>query len=145
MIIETTRFGPLDIDESKIITFPEGLPGFTHIKDYVIIPIEKYHPFHCMQAVTDPDLAFAVADPWVLFPDYSPELSDDDVNFLELKSAAEAAIYVMAVVPPDLKEITVNLMAPLVININTGRGRQTIVMGNYSTREKISHEESLHV
>lgn len=145
MLIETTRFGTLEIDERKIVVFPEGLPGFTHIKEYVIIPIEKYHPFHCMQALSDTDLAFAVADPWVLFPDYAPQLSDDDVTFLELTSAEEAAIYVMAVVPPDLREITVNLMAPLVINVNTGRGRQTIVMGNYSTREKLSHEESLTV
>jgi flagellar assembly factor FliW len=145
MLIQTTRFGPLDVDESKVITFPEGLPGFNHVKDYVIIPIPQYYPFHCMQAVNQPDLAFAVADPWELFPDYMPQIGDDDEAFLELRSPNDAAVYVMAVIPPDLKNITVNLMAPLVINAASRKGRQVIVFGNYSTRERLPHQQSIAV
>lgn len=145
MLIQTTRFGPLDVDESKIIHFSEGLPGFNHVKDYVIIPIPQYYPFHCMQAVQQPDLAFAVADPWELFPDYMPQIGDDDESFLELRSPSDAAVYVMAVIPPDLKNITVNLMAPLVINANSRKGRQVIVFGNYSTRERLPHQQSIAV
>jgi len=37
MLLETTRFGMISVDESRAITFPKGLLGFPAYKRYVLI------------------------------------------------------------------------------------------------------------
>ena len=62
--VDTTRFGAIDIEESSVIEFPEGLLGFGDCKRYVLLD----HPggnglFEWLQSVERPELAFCVIDP----------------------------------------------------------------------------------
>jgi flagellar assembly factor FliW len=59
MHIETSRFGPLDLEEDVFIEFPWGIPGFEQVKRYVLLE-HRQGPFQWMQAVDEPDLAFVV-------------------------------------------------------------------------------------
>lgn len=62
MRIETTRFGPLDLEESSFVHFPWGIPGFEEIKRYVLLE-HRQGPFQWLQAVDSPDVAFIVCTP----------------------------------------------------------------------------------
>ena len=37
MNVQTTRFGVVDVDENRIITFPAGLLGFPSSKHYALL------------------------------------------------------------------------------------------------------------
>ena len=62
MKIQTAHFGERDIDESTVITFNGGLPGFDQKTRFALLPEEVDPPvFYFLQSIEDPDLAFTVS------------------------------------------------------------------------------------
>jgi flagellar assembly factor FliW len=133
MQFNTARFGPIEVDEDKIINVPDGLIGFKQCRTFVIINIQKYKPFLWLQSLEDGSLCFVMTDPWQFFTDYSPELSDEDVGFLEIDNPSSVAIYTLISFSGDINNTRFNLLAPLCINHKTSRARQVILNNsNYS-------------
>lgn len=139
MKLNTKNFGELDIDEKKIIAFPEGLPGFEEEKEFVIINNEdEENPFCWLQSVKNPDLAFVIVDPFFVFSDYSVDLSETVQEKLKIKDEKDVAVYSIVVVPEDLKKMTANLLGPIVINVRERLGKQVILDDpRYTTKHYI--------
>ncbi|MBF0558726.1 MAG: flagellar assembly protein FliW [Nitrospirae bacterium] len=112
MKINTTRFGEIEIEDNKIITFPLGIPGFGDLKRYVLIDYKD--PVQWLHAVDDPAVAFIVVSPFIMFQDYSVDIKDDAETFLDIKSAHDTVVLVILTVMDNI--ITANLKAPLVMN-----------------------------
>jgi len=127
MQLHTSRFGAIEVEEDKVINVPDGLVGFKKYHDFVIINIQKYKPFLWLQSLEDGNLCFVMTDPWQFFSDYSPELSDDDVVFLEIDSPSAVAIYTLVSFDREISNTRFNLLAPLCVNHRTSRGRQVIL------------------
>jgi flagellar assembly factor FliW len=68
MIIQSSLLGEIEVDEERIIKFPEGIPAFENEKQFVIIPMEENGPFYYLQSVTNPDLCLIMAQPFAFFP-----------------------------------------------------------------------------
>lgn len=128
MNIKTSWFDEIKVDKNKTIHFPEGLVGFTDYRNFVIIHIEKYWPFLWLQSVDNGSLSFVMTDPFIFFPDYSPELSDDDVQFLGIDDPNAVVIYSLISFKKDIQQSTrFNLFAPLCINHKMNRAKQVIL------------------
>lgn len=143
MKLNTKNFGELDIDEKKIISFPEGLPGFEEEKEFIIINNEdEENPFCWLQSVKNPDLAFVIVDPFFVFSDYSVDLSETVQEKLKIKDEKDVAVYSIVVVPEDLKKMTANLLGPIVINVRERLGKQVILDDpRYTTKHYIFPQE----
>jgi flagellar assembly factor FliW len=143
MKLNTKNFGELDIDEKKIISFPEGLPGFEEEKEFIIINNEdEENPFCWLQSVKNPDLAFVIVDPFFVFSDYSVDLSKTVQEKLKIKDEKDVAVYSIVVVPEDLKKMTANLLGPIVINVRERLGKQVILDDpRYTTKHYIFPQE----
>lgn len=138
MLINTTRFGELEIDEERIIAFPVGLPGFENLNKFAILNPENIHPLSYLQSIEDPDVAFIVAPPFIFKKDYEPYIPDYAVEELEIIKVEEVALYCIIVVPEDYTKMTANLMAPIVINTAKMLGKQVILEeGDYPKRYPI--------
>ena len=72
--------------QRKVISFPWGLPAFEDVHDYVLIANEDEAPFIWLQAVTDETLAFITVDPFLVLPNYLPDIPDDEAESLEIES-----------------------------------------------------------
>ena len=133
MIIESDQLGSVDIDESKILSFPDGLLGFPEIQRFAVVDAGDEGTYFWLQAIDDPQLAFLAAVPWAFFPDYAPVLADADQDALDLTSAEDATLFCLLTITDDA--VTANLLGPLVVNTTTQKGRQ-VVLGDseYSTR-----------
>ena len=202
MLLKTRHFGEIVVDNNKVIRFSDGLPGFNHVKQFVILEselneeqnsgfdiesgedldtelseklntelksnlfeesdvklnarldtksdgalvqepdaTETESPFKWLQCVDDPMLAFAIANPFLLKPDYDVELSDEVIEHLEIKKETDVAIYAVVVVPEDVTKMTMNLKAPLVINIRNRKGVQAILdTEEYSIRHYVMED-----
>ena len=112
MKILTTRFGEIEINERKIITFPMGIPGFRDLKRFVLIDYKDQIKW--LHAVDDPDVAFIVVNPFVIFPSYSVDIKDDEELFLGIKGPADVAVFTILSVANN--SITANLKGPIVLN-----------------------------
>lgn len=136
MNILTKFFGNIDIDEKDVIYFPSGIPGFDELTKFVILDFEDNKSFRCLQSVEDMNVCLLIITPWEQFNEYSIELSDDEIHELNLSSEKEAMVYNIITVRED--KITVNLAAPIVINVIKGVGKQIILSNtNYKVRQEI--------
>lgn len=128
------------INSDKTLHFPEGLPAFESVKDWVLIFNEEEAPFLWLQAVSVPNLAFVTIDPFLISPSYRPDVCDEDVSVLELEDPKDA--FVLSIVNihnSDGQGITANLVGPIVINTKKLIGKQCILKNHlqYSVRFRI--------
>ena len=143
MKLHTKNFGLLEIEEEKIIAFPEGIPGFEEEKEFVIINNEdEENPFCWLQSVNNPDLAFVIINPFLIFSDYTIDLPEAVQEKLKIEDEKDVAVYSIVVVPKDLKKMTVNLLGPIIINVRERLGKQVILDDpRYSTKHYIFPQE----
>jgi len=135
MIIQSTRFGALDIAETDIINFPRGIPGFPDEKTFVAVVSDPDSPFSFLQSATEANLAFLLANPFTFFNDYEFTLDDEVAEELGVSPEQPPQIFIIATVKEQLKDMTANLLAPLVINGQERIGRQIVLdHSNYGTR-----------
>lgn len=121
-----SRLVSMPISADNIFHFPEGLPAFEHVKEFVFIHKPDVSPFLFMHAVAPADLAFVCVDPFLISPDYKPRLSDADASFLHLNSPSDLLLLSIVTVAKNAEETTANLQGPLAINIQACIGRQII-------------------
>lgn len=124
---------------NAVIDLPLGLLGFEDTKRYRIISRAEEAPFQWLQMLDEPHKAFIVIMPHYIIENYAPELSAEDVRFLELKDPQDAVIFNIVTVRSP-QEATVNLKGPIVINRHTLKGKQVVPLNatDYSVRHPIT-------
>jgi flagellar assembly factor FliW len=132
-------FGPCTYRESDTLTFPWGLPGFESLRRFIAIQFAAHGNFVWLQSLDDPAVAIPTADPWQLFDVYAPVLPQYASASLDIQSSEDfAALCVVMLNRDAADDATVNLLAPVVINLRTRIGRQVILeTGGYSVRTAI--------
>lgn len=132
------RFGTCTYDQSEVIEFPWGLPGFPTHRHWLPLTVESHPSFVWLQSLDDHTVAIPTADPWMLFEDYDPKMPAYAFQSLEIREAGDFATLCVVVVTPNAEDMTMNLMAPVLINLRSRKGRQIMLDGSsYSTREPI--------
>ena len=129
MKIGTRKFGEISIDENKILTMPEGLPGFLGFERFVLLEDEKTAPFCWFQSLEEPDLALIVMDPLVFKPDFRLGLKGfiNDRNWTVEEQDLLVYVVVNITGEKETTKITANLMGPLVINSKTNEVIQVVI------------------
>jgi flagellar assembly factor FliW len=132
--IVTTRFGPVQAQESDLIRFPEGLVGFRSFTQFVLLPDPVVAGLSWLQSVTAPDLAFALIAPPLAVSDYRVELRPGDRSALELDEERSALVYVI-LNRGEGGGLTVNLQGPVVLNPVRRLARQLVLTSSrYAVR-----------
>ena len=130
---ENHRLGHVQVKESELLQFP-GLPGFPDAHRFVVMEHDRQSPFAWLVCADDPDLAFAITDPFQFFPDYRPPLERWQMKALGVERPEDLVIMTIANFAGGATSL--NLMAPLLINPRIGRGVQVILdRSPYSARE----------
>ncbi len=142
MKIDTKQFGEIEIDETKIIKLPLGIPGFRKYKKYVILQRKETIPFSLFQNLEDPNLSFVVLEPTIILPDYAIEKNDIEKSVQWDLENDEISCFVIVTIPNGIPEkMTANLLAPLVINNEKKEGLQLILQNSlYSHKHQLLTE-----
>ena len=143
MVVETKYWGSFEVKEDKVVMFVEDLAGFAGFREFALIPIPQHSPFICLQAINNPEVGFVIVDPWQFISDYSPVISDNDAQSLDLNSPSDALLFTLVTADSGAdNKLSLNLLAPLVININSGKAKQVVLENsNYSTNSSICFPE----
>jgi flagellar assembly factor FliW len=135
--INTKFFGEINIEDECIINFPEGIPGFEQFKSYIILDIENNTNMRCLQSIDNSSICLVIINPWDVCSNYEFELTDTEINQLSIKNESDINVYNVITIRGD--KVTVNLVAPIVINIINNIGKQIILSNTeYSIRQEIS-------
>ncbi len=127
MIIDTLRFGQLEVSDDQVFNFPMGILGFSSSKSFVIIDLESQKPFKWMQCIEDPSTAFVLADPLLFYPDYCAVVRRSDLNALGEINEQDLVLSVILTVTDRKEDMSANLCAPLIFNLVNRRGMQYVL------------------
>lgn len=132
----TTRFGAVSIEEKNMVYFEEGIPGFPNEMKFFLVPVEEDSPFIFMQSALTPDLAFLLTNPFLFFHDYEFVVDDETMDDLDLESEKNIEIYsILTMQGKDIRQMTANLVAPIVLNLKNRRAKQLILeKSRYTTK-----------
>jgi flagellar assembly factor FliW len=129
MKVDTLRFGTLEFGEEQVIEFGEGILGFPRLRRFLHLGPEDTRPLEFLVPLEEPRLAFPMLDPFLLALDYALELAGPDREWLGLEEGGAALVYCVTTLATRPQEATINLLAPIVINPRTRRGRQVVLEG----------------
>lgn len=136
MMIQTSRFGGIEVDDQRFLNFPRGLLGFPDDREYALIQTGENSAFYWMQAVHRPELAFVVCDPRMFVPDYRVVIKTEDLNHIGLTDTQGSQVFVIVNKVDEV--LTGNLQGPLVVNVATRVGKQLVLSEKrYATRHPL--------
>ena len=136
----TRLFGEIEIDESKIITFEDGIIGFPDMKKFTLIFDEEKEgrpSISWLQSMDEPEIAFPVMDPLFVCETYNPSVEEELLKNLGTIKEDNLYVLVTVTVPQNIKELAVNLKEPIVINTDTRKASQIIVEDDLPVRYRI--------
>ena len=110
---------------SAALTFVTPPPGFAPLVAFTLDEITGAAGLYSLQPVGEPGKRLFVLDAATYLNQYTPVISDEDRAALDLQSSEDAMVLVVA--NPGEAGTTVNLMAPIVVNVHTGTSAQVIL------------------
>ena len=141
MLLDTIRFGSIEIDETKLITFDEGIPGLEEYNEYALLQFEESYPIIWLQSVQERGVCLPVLDTFAVLTEYVFDIDDEDVKILGLRGPEDLHVVNVLVIPDEIQKMTINLAAPVIINTVTGRAKQILLSGSdYNVRSPIFQE-----
>lgn len=138
--VESSRFGTFEVDEDRVLHLDTGLLGIPDSTGYVLVETED-RTYFWLQSIDEPDVAFLATTPWDFFPDYELVVGDDELDALALRRPEDAEVFLLLTVHRDgdqVRDITANLLGPVVVNTTTRRARQLVLdRSSYSTQASL--------
>jgi flagellar assembly factor FliW len=132
------RFGDCTYSETEVVRFPWGLPGFATLRRFLVISVNEEPGYIWLQSLDNIKVALPLCDPWSLFDDYEAPLPLYARQSLEIETADSFCVLCVLVAAPGSAETTINLLAPIIINLDTRVGRQvTLENQRYSVRTPV--------
>ena len=142
-LINTRDFGQIEINEEQIFEFPSGVFAFEDVRKFALInPLgEDVYPMW-LQSAEDIAPCFVVFDPTIIDATYQVALSRSEKALLDINDDTNLRYLVIAKVPENFRETTVNMKSPIVINCDNNMAAQFILQEDYPFRLPIYSAEA---
>ena len=141
MKANTRIFGEIEIADEKIITMERGMIGFPNLNHFALIFDEekgqKQTSIMWLQSMDDTDIAFPVMDPHAVKEDYNPNVNEEIVAPIGELNEENTFVLVTITVPKKIEDFSVNLKAPIVVNMDNRKAVQLIVEDDYPVKYKV--------
>jgi flagellar assembly factor FliW len=119
--------------------FDQGIPGFEHLTQFIFEEVGEDLPMKLMKSTEDMAVSLLVASPFLFYPDYEWELADTVKQELSINKEEDVEVWSVITVSTDFANATINLLAPIVLNSRTLKGKQLILHDNtYSSRAPLN-------
>ena len=143
MEVTTTRFGTLMVLPEDIVLFEHGLIGLRQCRRWVLLADAQNPVLGWLQCIDDGEVALGVVSPRRFSADYQLRIDRHELQSLQLATTRDAQV--VAIVGRHSDGLSLNLKAPLVINVENRRGRQVIAKDSHPVRMMLSNESELRL
>jgi flagellar assembly factor FliW len=107
------------------LEFPHGLPAFETQKYFRLIESPKREPLLFLESETNPELSFLMLPVALIDPEYQLALSAEDQEALGAGPKSRLRCLAVITAAENLPP-TANLLAPVVVNLDSGRAVQAV-------------------
>ncbi|HCL4548656.1 flagellar assembly protein FliW [Clostridium botulinum] len=143
MNLNTKYHGCIEYEEKDVIYFEKGIPGFEELKKFIIFPVEDNDVFSVFHSIEKEDMSIIVTSPFNIEKDYEIQLEEEQRKKLKLQNEKDALVLNTVTLNSDIDKITVNLRAPIIINIKEKIGEQIIINSDkYKVKHPLFKEEA---
>lgn len=128
-LTNTRLFGAIEYDESWVVSFPFGLPGFEEETRFVLLERPEWTPLVFLQSLHRAPLCFLAAPVALLDPAYTLVVTREDLDRLGLEQhpiPGEPVLCLALLCAPENGPLTGNLLAPVVVNLRTRTAVQAV-------------------
>ncbi|MBK5968598.1 MULTISPECIES: flagellar assembly protein FliW [Thiorhodovibrio] len=125
------------IDANKIITFPQGLPGFEDDHRFTMFhnsdgkPEEQSNKLFWLESLDSPDVRFTVVDPTLYGLNYVIDLNDEEQALLQSKDPNEILVLLMLARNDESDaakpKVHANIAGPILINTENRLALQKVL------------------
>lgn len=129
MCVEPLRFGPIEYTEADVIRMPSGLVALPWATRFVLLANEEEWPFAWLQSLDDAALAFVVVPLTALFPEYVADSVEPFLDEAGTEPAHNVTFLGIVVLNRDPERMTVNLLAPLRVDLDRRVAEQLVLEG----------------
>jgi len=129
MEINTTTQPKQVAAEKTEISLPSGLIGLPELTRFELIADPEICPLVILRNLGEEEIDFLAVDPSVVLPQYNMVVPDADAEELGLTPSGMAPLIlnIAIVSSTEPKKVTTNLTAPILINRETGIGKQVLL------------------
>ncbi|HBE9529873.1 TPA: flagellar assembly protein FliW [Clostridioides difficile] len=125
------------------VTLKKGILGFENLKEYELLDIEDNDSLKEFNSTEEEGIGFVVVSPFEIINEYEIVLNQETIEKLEVKSPKDVVLFNIITLGQTFEESTVNMKAPIVINIKTNFGMQIILQDDkYSIRHPLLRGDS---
>jgi len=125
MKIQSARFGELEVPEQSVIHFPDGIIPFGENLDFALLPGSGRSSAAWLQSLQYPELAFWAGHAAGLFPERDIGIEAHHLRLMQIRRPEQLSILLILTVQEH--EVTANLLAPVLINVERRLGRQVVL------------------
>lgn len=146
MTIQTTRFGAVRIREGDILEFPFGLIGLEACRKWVVLADSHNAGLGWLQSLDRPEVAMAVVSPRRFVAGYRARVAASDLRSLGVEDPKAAQVVVTVskhADGPNGPALSLNLKAPIVVCLESRRGRQIVAKDDHAVRHWLAPQQEL--
>lgn len=144
MLIKTKDFDYVEISEEDVMTFPQGLYGYESVTKFVLLKNPENEWMTHLQSIEDANPRLILLDPYMFVNEYNPALPEGTLDLLKTTDKEDICFFVVAVLPENMKNATINLKSPVAVNFKMKIGAQVILENkDYSTRTRLFAGEGM--
>ncbi|MCK4301566.1 MAG: flagellar assembly protein FliW [candidate division Zixibacteria bacterium] len=136
MRINSSRLGPIEVPDDKLITMERPILGFEGLTRFCLVERDEMAPFLWLQSAEEEAVAFIVVNPRVFFPDYRIEVNRKEIAELRIKQLESVETYVIVTMKNDPRDLSANLQGPILINTENGLAKQLVLV---NSEYKVGH------
>ena len=139
MSIQTEKEDPTGA--AMKVCFPWGMPGLDYT-EYILSSPAQDTPFYFLQSVEHPEVFMLLINPFAVYKDYEFDISEETTEQLKIKDEKQVVVFCTVNTSRGIDAITVNLLAPIVVNIEQLLGKQVVLNDKkYSLRTPLTGKE----
>ena len=127
MKIDTKYHGSVEYKTEDVIEFKKGVPGFNELRKFIYFPIKDNEMFSVLHSIEDSEVGFIVTSPFNVIRDYEIKLDDEIIKRLSIEKESDVLVVNTVTLNSKIENITVNMCAPIIINIEKKLGEQLIL------------------
>ncbi|OPA75818.1 flagellar assembly protein FliW [Paenibacillus selenitireducens] len=127
--------------DGKVIQLNGSLLGFGHLQEFSIHAVEGNRLFALLQSKEEEGVGFVVASPFSFFTSYTFEIAEEDKEAIDLLKPDDALILAIMTIKDPFNSSTMNLLAPIVVNIENMKGIQIVLPPKYEYQTRTSIAE----
>ncbi|GMK38263.1 hypothetical protein PCCS19_13170 [Paenibacillus sp. CCS19] len=109
------------------LDFGQSIVGFEQYRYFQINGFEEESKFCILQSEGDSNIGFVLVSPFEQYPEYEVQLSEEIIETLRITSPEDVAVFNIVTIRHPFESSTINLFAPLVVNVQTGESRQILL------------------